>query len=611
MSTAGGGELVAAPIGLAALAVGGIAIAAVGLTVGAGVLIGRGIVWCGKKLEENYQHSCQEWTSLAERTRAENMANVQEMGNYLADQLDCISTSAYLNVNHAAPQSSEAEESKRIAEAIARTRKAITGAPVAQQRETTEQELLALQLQAEIQAGRGILPSEHIAAAEAALHGSSTAKKQALATLQADWQNVTEERVLRNRHISQAQQILQKVALQLSTVEPMLLDLKGGRALFYTEQQQAIESMIREARRYMDIHPATALKHANEAQQAARDLVNAVSDEMMTSWNSSRKEINVLRGTLDTLAKMVKEATAIQLIDSKQSQSLTERITKAQKDAQALAQGDVATGARHITRLKERVALLKDDVFALVKTSQQHSVAQIVATTLAELGFRSSNGEQPVLKQNGDTVRIEAVAAKEASKTERDEKMISFDVSPDGAIAYDFSGYAGDSCVHDAKRVFDALRAKGLFILDDQGSKALQQLPTTSVSAETLREERFEPSIAKNKTQAELAEALKRILEKMNYTQVQQSVIGGSIELEAFNGKVGYRVVLPPDGSIRVLKDAQRIDVSNDTHDPLVSEAKHIIQQEKAVIDALDGEEEQSTSRRSSSPRHRKQQASG
>lgn len=604
MSTAGGAEVVAAPI----LIVGGVAVVAVGAVVGAGVLIGRGLVWCGKKLEENYQHACQEQTNLVERARAENMANVQEMGNYLADQLDCMSTSAYLTVNLATPQSSGAEEPKRIAEAIARTRKAITGATVVQQRGTTEQELLALQLQAEIQAGRGILPSEHIAAAEVALHGSSTAKKQALITLQADWQSVTEERALRNRHISQTQQILQKVALQLSTVETMSLDLKGGRAHFYTEQQQAIEAMIREVRRLIDIHPATALKNANEAQQAARDLVNAVSDEMMTSWNSTRKEINVLRGTLDTLAKMVQEATAIQLIDPKQSQGLTERITKAQKDAQALAQGDVATGARHITRLKERVALLKDDVFTRVKTSQQRSVAQIVATTLAELGFRSSNGEQPVLKQNGDIVRIEAITVKEASKTRRDEKMISFDVSPDGAVAYDFSGYAGDSCVHDAKRVFDALRAKGLFILDAQGSKVLQQLPTTTVSAETLREERFEPSITKNKTQAELAEALKRILVRMNYTQVQQSVIGGSIELEAFNGKVGYRVVLPPDGSVRVLKDAQRTDISSNAHDPVVGEAKRIIEQQKEVVEA---EEEPSTSQRRSFTHQRKQQASG
>ncbi|MGH2481737.1 MAG: hypothetical protein ACRDHW_18960, partial [Ktedonobacteraceae bacterium] len=74
-----------------------------------------------------------------------------------------------------------------------------------------------------------------------------------------------------------------------------------------------------------------------------------------------------------------------------------------------------------------------------------------------------------------------------------------------------------------------------------------------------------------------------RVLQKMGYPTIQQRTIGGSIELEAFKGQLGYRVVLAPDGEVRILKDAQSNDVSNDARDPLVVEAQQIIQQTQEI----------------------------
>jgi hypothetical protein len=176
-------------------------------------------------------------------------------------------------------------------------------------------------------------------------------------------------------------------------------------------------------------------------------------------------------------------------------------------------------------------------------------------------------------------LRIEAMISY-STKEQRDEKVVAFDVSPDGKINYDFSGYVGDTCISEAKRIFDALREKGIFIVDDRAVDELLQTSTENITANLLQQERLHPHIVKNKSQAELADSLRRVLEKMEYPQVHQNSIGGAIELEAFKGPIGYRVILPPDGSAQVLKNASQKDVSNDLQDPVTREAQLTGQQE-------------------------------
>ena len=54
MSSAGAGSVAA----VAGLGVAGAALVVGGVVVGTSILIGKGVMWCGEKLEENYQNSC-------------------------------------------------------------------------------------------------------------------------------------------------------------------------------------------------------------------------------------------------------------------------------------------------------------------------------------------------------------------------------------------------------------------------------------------------------------------------------------------------------------------------------------------------------------------------
>jgi len=585
MSTGGGGEVAA--LGLAVVAVPAVA---AGVTiVGAGILIGRGLMWCGEKLEENYQNACRKWTSVADRARAENMQNIQEMTEYMVDQLD-LTANVFSTVNPVT-QPANAYDANALREALARTRQAFDDAQkLTQGKDTTRQLLIAQRLHAEIEAGRGILPPQVIARAGVALQASPAEMQHAITEVQAAWSGVTEVDSLRKRQERQARQIIQSVHRQLVAIDSMTKNVKGSASRNLAGEQGNVEAQVSDAELSLDIHPAEALDKARTAEAAARRLMEAVSDSMISTLKNRRKDINALRGMLKSLENMLHEADTIQLLDPGQFSQLGNRIQNSQARLDALENDDPAV-PQQFARLKANVDLLKQDVFAAVKTTQQRSVAQTIATTLEELGFKANDGK-PALKQQGDKMRVMAMVNKEEAQEKRDEKIVSFDVGPDGAVAYDFSGYAGDSCIQDAKRIFAALRQKGLFILDKRGLANLRRLPSENVTPETLKTAQFEPNITKNKTQADLAESLKHVLEKMGYPNIQQRVIGGSIELEAFKGQIGYRVVLSPEGEARILKDAQLTDVSRDEGDPIADAALRTIRRTEAAQVNQDEEEE-------------------
>lgn len=602
MSTAGAGS-VAAVVGV----VGGAALLAGAAVVGAGILIGKGVVWCGQKIDENYQNACKEFTNLAERARAENMQNITAMNGYMADQFDYL---AFSSVTLDNPQPAVID-TKAMDEAFARVQQALNDAnTLVQNRDDTRRKLLVQRLYAEIEAGRGILPEQELKRAEAALHGSSSEMEQAIKHLQEGWSTVTEADSLRKREKRQAQRIIQAVRAQLSAVEAMLQNSKSASRLMLLNQHEAVLNQVRKAEDHLDIHSKAALAEAQVAEQGVRRLMEAISSEMIASMNSRRKEINMLRGMLKSLDTMLQETKTIQLLDAGRVAQLVDRVQKAQAGLDTLEKQAGPAQAQQLARMKARINLLKEDVFATVKTTQQRNFAETITTTLSELGYKASEGNKLTTKRHGDTLHIQAMIDKQPDAEQRDEKIISFDVGPDGAISYDFSGYAGDSCIEDAKRIFTSLRQKGLFILDDRGIERLSRLPAENVTSETLKEAQFEPGIKQNKTQAGLADSLKRVMEKMGYPHIQQRTIGGSIELEAFKGQIGYRVVLSPDGKARVLKDAARVDVSGDARDPVALEARRTIQQLEAAQEEEEEEEEEQMEKQAQSrrPLYAKQQ---
>jgi adenosyl cobinamide kinase/adenosyl cobinamide phosphate guanylyltransferase len=559
---------------------------------GATILVARGLIWCGQNLEENYQNACKVWTNLAESARAENMRDVREMGNYLAEQIDYLAAGTGFAADDETRFIAAEQQRQQLDEAFARTRQILANTQqLAQQRTDARRSLLSQRLHAEILAAQDLVPIQEIASARAALEGTQEEMQQALVRLQNAWNSVSTAGSGHQRLTRQARQTLSTVDSLLTAIDALRQNVQGSSHLTSAAQRASIVALVREAEALLDLQPSIALGKARAAEQAARQFMETISGETVAAWNDQQRELNTLRGMLASLTLMLQEARAVQLLDADREERLSERVRHTDERLDALAKGGSLLTASQLARLRAGVEVLKQEVFALVRTTQQHNLARTIAETLADLGFRSGDGTPPALKQQGDAVHIQVVRQSEMLE-QQDEKIVSFDIEQDGTVSYDFSGYIGNSCLSDARRVFAALREKGVFLLDEKASAELQSLPGEQVTMETLQDEHFSPQPVQNKTQAELAETLLKVLQKMGYPTIQQRTVGGSIELEAFKGQLGYRVVLSPDGETRILKDAQGTDVSGDAGDPLAAQARQIVQQ------AVEAEEEVSQKER-------------
>lgn len=93
--------------------------------------------------------------------------------------------------------------------------------------------------------------------------------------------------------------------------------------------------------------------------------------------------------------------------------------------------------------------------------------------------------------------------------------------------------------------------------------------------------------------QARLAERLLDVIRRMGFSNISHSATGGYVDIEGFNGPVGYRVVLPPHGQAEVNRDG--VDVSADYRDPVAAEAlspqrlarEAVKQQHQRISDSL------------------------
>ncbi len=585
MSTLGAGQ-VAIGAGAGQVAIGaGAGVAAIGMLAGAavigtGILIVKGVMWCGQKMEENYVQTCKQWTELENNASAENRANVQEVSSYLTSQLNYISASEFASRDQV---TSGTVDQKALDQAIARARATLVdNSLIAQNKATTERNMLASRLQAEIKAGRGILAPEIISEAEGVTTGSTASIKAMLNKLDDAWNTIHETQSLQTRAVQQAQQLLTLTSARLRAIEAMLRDMGAVRDLAYQKRLRQIQDVVIDAGDELKSRPEQALFLANNAQKEAETLLEEVSANAYRAWNNQLASINSQLGIMGALSTMLEEAEATKLLDTQKVVSLKQRVATLQQRTRTLLQSSNAHIQDGIQRLTAAVEILQHDVFAEVQTSQQSTIATTIQTTLTELGFQSDARELPSLKINGDTMRVEVMASQAATDDVRDDKIITFDVSRDGQVSYDFSGYVGEACLEDAQRVFAALSQKGIYIIDNTAMNTLQNLPVEQVLPEALQQ--FQSTPVKNKTQAELAETIKGVLDKMGYANVRTSSIGGSIEMEAFDGSVGYRVVMSPEGEVQIFKDADQDDITSDMRDPIV-QASHVVQEESQEED--------------------------
>jgi hypothetical protein len=530
------------------------------------VLGAKGVMYVGKILKKRYDNVCKEWT---ERSKPDYI--IEDIPHFLTTQVDYI---AFASSNLAPADTTPPD----VAERFVHLRRTLEDPEVARRVQAeTERELLSYRLKLEIEAARGVLPAEKIAAAEAALDGSTETIQSTLTMLETAWKEVQDAQAQRDRQVFQVRQLLNILTTQLGTVDALLRETGKAQNLVYVNQRRAIEMQIRNVEAQLSTGRAQALATAQAAQKALHELTESVSADAFRAWEKTRTQIISQQGALDTLEKMLTEAVALKLVDAQKAETIKRRITTAQREAEDLLQmaSTSPTVQRKLILLTDRVEQLKKEVFRVTQGGQQQYIAEAVATTLEELGFQSQTGGQLATEQITDGLRIVATRSGDTPNFARDDKLVSFTISQDGAVSYDFSGYVGDSCVSEAERVFAALRAKGIFILDSDTLDSLQRIPAENITLDTLRQTSL-PHIVQNKPQAELAVRLRQVLERMKFSNIQESVVGGTIDLEAFNGPLGYRVVLPPDGSAQVFKN--RADVSNDASDPIATEAQREVE---------------------------------
>ncbi len=542
----------------------------VGATVGGVVLVVNGVMYVGQKVADNYRDACKAW---GEVLRSRHPQIVESIPDYLASQQERIARDM-ANV----PRDTTQFTSPDLAEKLAHIYRTLEDPEVARRVQAeTERELLSYRLKLEIEAARGVLPAEKIAAAEAALDGSTETIQSTLTMLETAWKEVQDAQAQRDRQVFQVRQLLNILTTQLGTVDALLRETGKAQNVVYINQRRAIEMQIRDVEAQLSTGLAQALATAQAAQKALHELTESVSADAFRAWEKTRTQIISQQGALDTLEKMLTEAVALKLVDAQKAETIKRRITTAQREAEDLLQmaSTSPTVQRKLILLTDRVEQLKKEVFRVTQGGQQQYIAEAVATTLEELGFQSQTGGQLATEQTTDGLRIVATRSGDTPNFARDDKLVSFTISQDGAVSYDFSGYVGDSCVSEAEKVFAALCAKGIFILDSDTLDSLQRIPAENITLDTLRQTSL-PHIVQNKPQAELAVRLRQVLERMKFSNIRESVVGGTIDLEAFNGPLGYRVVLPPDGSAQVFKN--RADVSNDASDPIATEAQREVE---------------------------------
>lgn len=541
---------------------------------GAGMVVEKGVMRMGEALGERIDAVGDALTKQYDRVFAERSSSTYTLRrDFLSAQVDAIATQ---------PSPETKVDQQALLEAIAQSRTAIADADrVLKVREEIERKGLIERLASAIESGHDKLPAEAIWRAEMVLNTTNEAMRDALVNLEKAWREKVRLEDYQEHERLEIQHHLNAVARRLAVAASLAKDGSETYQKAFAGRRKEVEDTLDHARTTLSQKKAEeAMRLVAQANREVRTLMQEASERTFESWDNEQSEINAARGTLDALNKMMEEAASITMASKEEARGLDKRIAKLHDEVDALARSRPGTLKQRLSITRERVALLKEEVLTTIQRNQQMSIAETIADVLGELGFRSSAGKRPEVKVNGEYLRIEAMHSTDPSAFGRDDKIVSFDVSLQCDVSYDFAGYIGDSCLADAERIFASLRRKGLFILDKDAARRLQNSSVKSITAEMLSRKEFQPEMETNKIQAKLAEHLLSVLEQMNYPHVVQSVVGGCIELEGFKDSLGYRVVLMPEGSAQVFKDKQQVDISHDAQDPVVAEILQVQDEE-------------------------------
>lgn len=584
MSTQGTGTValfVAAPIGI-------------GLSVG--MLIGKGVMFGIKQEQAHYARMTQMHIDNANTVSQSNLAQRKVM------------RSLYEIIAQATEEQAEAKDDARqeaLHHIIAKTQAALNEARHAlTSSQDAEREGLLLQLSLEIEMCHTLLSTSLLLRAERAQDGTLTDIREAIIMLQEARQQQMSKQARQTHQQWQMQHTLRRVKTQLDIINGEITQAGTTLPSDLAERQRAIKALLATAQTLLDSEPEQAQNLVTEAQRVARVFTESVSAFLFEAWEKVRHQVNTQLGMLITLKGMVADAQTLKMAHSTLLDELMQRVDTANQEAEAIGQSSTLRVGERLSRLTKQTAALKEEIFAIVGTYQQRTIAETIATTLQELGFQALDGNVPTAQASGETMHISAMRNLRTDEEPRDDRLVAFTVDHDGTVSYDFSGYSDEACVKEAEDIFAALRRAGIYLLDTQAAEQLQADYPEGISQRALNRLPYHLQPVVNKSQPELAQRIRLVLEQMQYAHIQQSSIGGYIEFDAFNGPLGYHVVLSPEGTMQVFKGIEQMDISTDLTDHFVSEAHHIVTQQEAQEELIAQEEQKSQRRTYRNPHH-------
>jgi hypothetical protein len=561
------------------------------------VALGDGVVFVGKAIDEWSVDSAKKLAKLEAEAKADALKNINTLRD-LSTQAEATAINKQFEGAVQSRSLSKAD-TQALEKELAQARAAIAGirtglkSPAERERQQLQQSL-----KREIIRGRSLLSASLLQEAGAALEGPKEAVSKAIFRLMEARQRAEGKLSLRERQRWQVEEAIQFATAQLQVVEQMLQEMSSGQQAVFVERRKAIQSLLATIDPSEENGLEEAIEQAIEAQQNARVLSGAVTTALVEAWSTTNSQVNAQLGGLQVLRDMLTEVDRMNVANRRVVRDLTERVTDIYDEAQSLTGHPLRHAQQWLAALEERISPLKREVFTLVEMSRQRVIAETIAATLLKLDFGSLTRDQRLVRENGDVLRVVATPGGKKSAEGRDDRIVSFEISRSGDVAYDFVGYTGDSCIEEAEKIFAALRAKGLYVLDPKGAQRLQAAARERpLTLEMLNRPELQVHPVKNKMQAELAERLHVVLERMQYHKISQQVVGGCIEMEAFNGPVGYRVVLKPEGSMQVFKDEEmnELDVALDSDDPIVAEAIQVRGRQADKQDTLAPEKRRQT----------------
>ncbi len=553
------------------------------------VLVGDGVVRTVKVLDKAFyefgEKSNKDW--LAAYKAVLDKANTKSR-NLTYHLIQNITSAAEARVAGALDPTQKAMDQKTLLQRVEQVRASLSDASLlVASLEETEQQAAKQELLLTISAARSAkLPLYQIQRAERALGKSVKEIQDATRELEEALQDVESALSERERLHGRVEHQLQVITSQLYYVNQILSEAEVDERPEFAEASHRVTRLIAMSHDRLHNKLDEAASYAAEAQQVVNTFAERASEFLLDGWSHMQSQVNTILGKLSMLKQMAQEAEAARMSGYEKLQDLTQRITTTYTEAQLIGKRTSLTGQQHITSLAEHVELLKEELFAQLQAFQQRTIAETIAATLTDLGFQAMAGGQPAVEENDEMMRVAVVKVGVNAQGRPDDKLVEFAISREGKVSYDFSGYLDDACIVEAERIFSALRARGIYLLEPEVARKLQEDHSGRLTRQMLDRVQQYAHPIRNKMQTELADRLQRVLKLMQYNNVQVRSMGGCIELDAFNGPVGYHVILEPEGTVQVYKDAQHTDISSDRFDPIVAESLLITElNEQALID--------------------------